>query len=112
MRLVVGILPDVDARGLHPSLLMRAREKVDDDLIGGKRADLLRAADTGGRGDLDEPRRVQLFDVRGDGAVGDVEPLGKIGEIELFIFEQFLQNAEADIRIERFIQEPSLSEIF
>ena len=97
VRVIVGILSDVDTRRLHPALLARAGEKIDDDLVRGERADLLRAADARGRRDLDEPRRVQFFDVRRDRAVGDIEPLGKIGEVELLVLQKLLQNAQPHV---------------
>ena len=67
-------------RALHPAFRLHLVDEIDDDLIGGEAADLLRAALPRRGRDLDEPRLVELFDVRRDRPVGDVERLRKIGE--------------------------------
>ena len=103
MRLVIGILPDVNARGFHSSLLMGARKKINDDLICSERTNLLRAANPGRSRNLDEPCRMQFFNMCSNSTVRDIKPLGKIGKIQLFVLQQLLQDAETHIRIQRLI---------
>lgn len=103
---VTHIVADVDMRALHPAFRLHLVDEIDDDLIGGEAADLLRAALARRGRDLDEPRLVELFDVRRDRPVGDVERLRKIGEVELPLLQQLVEDAETDIRIERLIQKP------
>ena len=50
--------------------------------------------------------------MRRDRPVGDVERLRKIGEVELPLLQQLVEDTEADIRIERLIKQPPLFKIF
>ena len=109
---VVDVVPDVDVRRLDPAVGLGVAREVDDELVGGETADLAGAADARGRGDLDEARLVELADVRGDGAVGDPEALCKMGETELAVLQDLVEDADADVRIERLIDELALFEIF
>ena len=83
MNFVIHILPDVDINRFHPSLRLRKGGEVHHELIRGDRANFLGAADTRRGGDLDEPCRVELLDMGGDGAVGNAELLCEVGEIDL-----------------------------
>ena len=80
-RLEIGVVPDLDMRGFRSPLGLQTARKIDHDLIGGKRAKLLRAVCARRGGDLDQPRGVQFFDMRGDRAVGKIEPLCKMRQM-------------------------------